>query len=104
MVGHGDVKADVGLEKELRVLHLDLQAAEGDCVLHLGVSSENEISKPASTMTLPPRSYLLQQGHTYSNKALPPNKPLPIHQAFKHMSSLWRPFLLKPPQMPSSNY
>jgi hypothetical protein len=31
---HGSVQADVVLEKELRVLHLDPQAAEGDCVPH----------------------------------------------------------------------
>jgi hypothetical protein len=32
MAGHGGVQADMVLEKELRVLHLDSQAAEGDCV------------------------------------------------------------------------
>ena len=31
---HGSVQADMVLEKELRVLHLYLQAAEGDCVPH----------------------------------------------------------------------
>jgi hypothetical protein len=30
---HGSVQADMMLEKEPRVLHLDLQAAEGDCPL-----------------------------------------------------------------------
>ena len=29
---HGSLQADMVLEKELRVLHLDQQAAEGDCV------------------------------------------------------------------------
>ena len=29
---HGSVQAHMVPEKELRVLHLDLQAAEGDCV------------------------------------------------------------------------
>jgi hypothetical protein len=28
------MQADMVLEKEPRVLHLDLQAAEGDCVAH----------------------------------------------------------------------
>ena len=28
---HGSMQADMVLEKELRVLHLDLQAAEGNC-------------------------------------------------------------------------
>ena len=31
---HGSIQADMVLEKELRVLHLDPQAAEGDCVPH----------------------------------------------------------------------
>ena len=30
---HGTVQADMVLEKELKVLHLDLKATEGDCVL-----------------------------------------------------------------------
>ena len=30
----GSLQAGIVLEKELRVLHLDLQAAEGDCVQH----------------------------------------------------------------------
>ena len=31
---HDSMQADMVLEKELRVLHLDLQAAEGDCAPH----------------------------------------------------------------------
>jgi hypothetical protein len=31
---HSSSQADMMLEKVLRVLHLDLQAAEDDCVLH----------------------------------------------------------------------
>jgi hypothetical protein len=31
---HGSKQADVVLEKELRVLHLDLQAVDGDCIPH----------------------------------------------------------------------
>ena len=37
MVQHGGVPADMVLEKELTVLHLDQQAAEGICV-HTGHS------------------------------------------------------------------
>ena len=37
MVRHGGVPADMVQEKELRVLHLDQQAAEGICV-HTGDS------------------------------------------------------------------
>jgi hypothetical protein len=29
---HASMQGDMVLEKELRVLHFDLQAAEGDCV------------------------------------------------------------------------
>ena len=29
---HGSIQADMVLEKELRVLHLDPKAAEGDCL------------------------------------------------------------------------
>jgi hypothetical protein len=31
---HGRLQADMVLEKELKVLHLDPQAARGDCVSH----------------------------------------------------------------------
>jgi hypothetical protein len=31
---HGSIQADMVLEKEMRALHLDPQAAEGDCVPH----------------------------------------------------------------------
>ena len=31
---HGGMQADMVLEKELRVLHLDPQVAKGDCVPH----------------------------------------------------------------------
>jgi hypothetical protein len=31
---HSSIQGDKVLEKELRVLNLDLQAAEGDCVPH----------------------------------------------------------------------
>ena len=31
---YGNMQADIVQEKELGVLHLDLQAAEGDCVIY----------------------------------------------------------------------
>ena len=34
MLEDSSIQGDKVLEKELRVLHLDLQAAEGDCVPH----------------------------------------------------------------------
>ena len=52
------MQADMVLEKELEVLHLDLWAAEGDCVSQWA-QLEHEISKLALTVT-----HFLQQGHT----------------------------------------
>ena len=43
-------------------------------------------------------TYLLQQGYTISNKATLLIEPLPMGQAFKHMS-LWGIYLFKPPYM-----
>jgi hypothetical protein len=62
------------LEKLLRVLHLDL---EGSSSNSLGSRKRMETSKPNPSDTLPPtRPRLLQQGHTYSNKATPtPARP-----------------------------
>ena len=31
---HGDMQKDMVLERDVRVLHLDLQAAEGECEPH----------------------------------------------------------------------
>ena len=79
MAQHGGVHADMVLEKELRVTHLDLQATESDC----GVSIY-ETSKSTSTVT-----QFLQQGYTYSNKAIPPNSVIP----YEFMGAI----ILKPP-------
>ena len=54
---HGSMQADMVLEKELRVLHIDLQAI-GEAVT-LGLARACETSKLASTVT-----HFLQQGHT----------------------------------------
>jgi hypothetical protein len=51
-------QADIVLEKELRDLHHNPQAAERDCPTGHGVSIK-EASKPTSTETP-----FLQQGHT----------------------------------------
>ena len=37
---HGSIQEDMVLEKELRVLHLDLQAADGDCNFGCSLSIE----------------------------------------------------------------
>jgi hypothetical protein len=63
---HGSMQADIVLE-ELRALHLDPQAAEGDSVPHWAYL---EHGRPQS---LPPLTHFFQQGYTYSNKAAPPN-------------------------------
>jgi hypothetical protein len=56
----------------------------------LGMAWAYKISKPVSTVT-----HFLQQGHTYSKKAIPPNNVTPYSQTFKHIS-VWGSFLLKP--------
>jgi hypothetical protein len=68
------MQIDIVLEKELRVLYHDPQAAEGDHVNTGHNLSIYETSKPTSTMTL------------FSNKAMPPNSATPYAQAFKHVS------------------
>ena len=70
MVGHDGVQADTVLEEELSVLNLDTQAAR-DCLTGPGLCIY-EISNPASTVT-----HFLQPGHTYSNRATPPNSAPP---------------------------
>jgi hypothetical protein len=57
---HGFVQADMVLEKELRVLHLDLQEAEGECVPHWRSLSIGDLkAHPTPTVT-----QFLQEGHT----------------------------------------
>jgi hypothetical protein len=91
---HGSMQVDTVLEKELRVLHLDLQAAgrESDWAWLEYLSPQS----PPPTAVLPPtRPHLLQQGHTYSNKATPtPTKPYFLRVPLS--VNLWRPFLFKP--------
>jgi hypothetical protein len=88
---HSSMQADMVLEKELRVLHLDLQAP----------GRERELAWVSET------SITTQQWHTSSNKATPIQTrlhlvivPLPMDQVFKQMS-LWGPFLVKLPQLAS---
>jgi len=59
------------LEKELRVLHLHLKTGAGDC-FDTGHSLNIKTSQPTFPVT-----YFLQHGHTYSNKAPPPNSATP---------------------------
>ena len=58
-------QADVVLEKELRVLHLDPQAAEGGCVhTECSLSIEDLKARLHNDILPSTRSHLLQQGHT----------------------------------------
>lgn len=66
MVRQGGALAGMVLEKELRVLHLDLQAA-GERLCTGCSLSTCETLKSAPTVT-----HFLYQGHIYSNKATPP--------------------------------
>jgi hypothetical protein len=75
--------------------------------LFLHASSKSHLAHPSIKKSLDPWPaehlypaypvlHFLQQGHTYSNKATPPNNAIPYSQAFKHMNH-WRPKLFKPP-------
>jgi hypothetical protein len=82
-------------EKELRVLHLEWQAVGSDRDTLARLEHLRPQSPPPSDTLPPTRPHLLQQGHTYSNKATPiPTRPhllvvpLPMDQEFKHMSLL----------------
>jgi hypothetical protein len=64
---HGRIKADMVLEKELRVLHLDLQEAEV-CVPHWAKLERRRLQTPPllpPSDALPPiTSHLLQHDHS----------------------------------------
>jgi hypothetical protein len=90
---HGGMQADMVLE-ELRILHLDSQAAD--------VTATPFITWVSMISQGPP-----PQRHTSSNKSTPtPSRPhlliVPLlrGQAFKYMN-LWEPYLFKPPYLPS---
>jgi hypothetical protein len=58
-------QAGMGKEKELTHLHLDLKAAEGDCVPQWHSLSIGYLKVHFQSDTLPPaRPHLLHQGHT----------------------------------------
>ena len=70
------VQTDMVLEKELRVLHLGVQGAEDTATP--GLAWAYETTKTTSIVT-----HFLQQGHTYSNKAKPPNNAIPNGASIK---------------------
>jgi molecular chaperone GrpE (heat shock protein) len=55
----------MALEKELRVLHLVLKGTKRKNSFHM---ARKRVSKPTPTVT-----HFLQQGYTYSNKAIRPD-------------------------------
>jgi hypothetical protein len=61
------MQADMMLEKELRVLHLDLKSTRKYWLLPWA-ELNHRTSEPTPKVT-----HFLQQGHTYSNKNTPPN-------------------------------
>jgi hypothetical protein len=67
---HSSIHTDMVLE-EPRILHLDLKVARGRQYPGWSLSI-NKISKPTCRVM-----YFLQQSHTYSNKATPPNSTTP---------------------------
>ena len=85
---HGSIQADMLLEKELRILHLDPQAAGRE--RHWAWLGLQKTSKPTPSDTLlPTRSYLL----------FFQIMPLPGNQSSKYIS-LWGQFSFKPSQPP----
>jgi hypothetical protein len=73
MAGYGSRQTDVVLEKELRVVHLEfyIYRQQKETVCHTGHSLN--IGAHLLNDLLPPRPHPLQQSHTYSNMAIPPN-------------------------------
>ena len=82
---HGIVQADLVLEEQ-RVLHFNQKAAGRRLSFPHWVKLEHW-SPPGSTYTV---AHFLQEGHTYSNKAIPPKSA-----TFHGLS------IFKPPQPPT---
>ena len=71
MVQHGGVQADMVLQKELRFLHI-VTSKQQEVVRVIGHEHIWDLEVCLHSDTL------LQQGHTYSNKAIPPNSDTPF--------------------------
>jgi hypothetical protein len=71
------------LEKELRILRLNLKAAEDDYIPHW---VELEHRRPQSPP--PIVAHFLQQGHTHSNKAVPPSSATPHEPSIQTQESM----------------
>ena len=77
MAGHSGAQADMGLEEEPRILHLDQQEAGTK-----GKERERERERERETLGLtwalkpqspPPVTHFFQEGHIYSKKVTPSN-------------------------------
>ena len=80
MMGHGGMQADTVLEKELRVLHLDMQATGSE--LRPWVSLEQRLPQSPSLKV----TNFFQLGHTHFSKVTPPSSSNPFggHYLPKH--------------------
>lgn len=67
---HGSTLAEMVLERQLRVLHIDPKAAGRDS----DILARLEFLNPQS---LPPVTYFFQQSHPYSNKTTDPKSATP---------------------------
>jgi hypothetical protein len=88
------------LKKELRALPLDLKAAEGNCLLQAGRRRLEFLTRQSlntGTLKFLPYSHALPPALTMLHPLI---VPLPMGQAFKHMSLLGLN-LFKPPQCTS---
>jgi hypothetical protein len=86
------MQADLMLEKELRILYLDLK---GETVSHIEYSRSIGDLRATSTVT-----HFLQKGLTYFKKAIPPNSVTAYGPSIQ-THELWEPYLFKPPQLPT---
>ena len=69
--------------EEPNVLPLDLQAAEGDYESHCLQLEHRRSQSPTCTVT-----HFLQLGHTYSNRATPPNSGIPYGPSIQTPDSM----------------
>ena len=80
---YGSMQADLVLQEGLRVLHLDLQAAEATlCPMGHSLSTGDLKAYPHS-------DNFLQQGYLYSSKVIRPDRG--HHLPLSQNSSLWLP-------------
>ena len=63
------MQADLVLE-ELRVLHFDLKAIEGDWILHWAELEHRRLKAHPHLDALPPKGHPMQEGHTPNSSTL----------------------------------